>query len=232
MTYLRVASEVFLLVLRWWCKSLAVLINRTKKTDIDFDELLFIYINLDHRVDRRCAMEKQFAQLEISNYKRLPATRNDLGALGCSFSHLDALKMATERRGYAVICEDDAEFVISRHELVELIQNFYKDSRLDVLCLGYNAFNKLKINSSFYITSNTQTTSCYISKMHVLEDLVINAKSSINGLSSGGSQRVYAIDEIWKRLQKQYIFAVPIEHVVIQRASYSDIEQKDVNYGV
>lgn len=232
MTYLKVASEVFFLLFRWWRKSFAVFINRTKKTDIEIDELLFIYINLNHRVDRRVAMEKQFAHLKISNYERLPATRNELGALGCSFSHLDALKMATERRGYAVICEDDAEFVISRHELVELIQNFYKDSRLDALCLGYNAFNKLKINSRFYITSNTQTAACYISKMHVLEDLVINAESSINGLTSGGSQQVYAIDQLWKRLQKQYIFAVPIKRAVIQRASYSDIEQKDVKYGI
>jgi GR25 family glycosyltransferase involved in LPS biosynthesis len=232
MTYLKVASEVFLLLLKWWRKSLAVLVSRTKSKDIQLDDLHFVYINLDHRMDRRVEMENQFAQLKISNFKRLPATRNKLGALGCSFSHLDALKVATKMKGFTVICEDDAEFIISRNVLNELIRDFYNDSRLDVLCLGYNSFNKVKVNSNFFITSNSQTMVCYLPKEHILNELVKIAEVSINGLASGGDQEVYAIDQVWKQLQKKFIFAIPIKRSVIQRPSYSDIEQKDVKYGI
>lgn len=231
MTYIKKFLSIINLYFRWFKRNIDVFLNPTDSFDVSIDSLEFIYINLDHRVDRRVDIENEFYKLGIINYKRYPAIKNSYGALGCALSHERVLEGAKSKLIPTVICEDDALFLINRTLLEDIVSNFYKDPRLDVLCLAHNEFNKIRVGRDFYVSSNIQTMACYIAKDHVLQDLCKVAKTSISGLSDGGAEEEYAIDQVWKTLQKKYFFCFPIVRAVKQRPSYSDIRDQDVIYG-
>jgi hypothetical protein len=115
-----------------------------------------------------------------------------------------------------------------------LIDEFYRNPGLDVLCLGYNLRAKpIPISRDLQLTENTQTASCYVVKTKargVLRDIF--AKSA-DDLVSGVDSRVAALDIAWKDAQDgTLVFAVPREPAVIQRPGHSDIANSFVDYGV
>jgi GR25 family glycosyltransferase involved in LPS biosynthesis len=231
MSYLKKFFSIVHLYLRWVKRNINDFFNPKEHLDISFDSLEFVYINLDHRKDRKFEIESEFHKLGIKNFKRFSAIKNSFGALGCALSHESVLKDAKYRFINTVVCEDDATFLVNRETLENIVSEFYKDSRLDVLCLAYNEFNKIHVSSKFYISSNIQTMAFYLAKPYVLHDLCNVAKKSIYGLENGGSEEVYAIDQVWKTLQQKYIFCIPFTRAVQQRPSYSDIRSQEVNYG-
>ena len=113
-----------------------------------------------------------------------------------------------------------------------MVNSFCQDERLDVLCLGNNTHNGIEISEKFAITSDTQTTSCYLVKDTILSDLLKNINESISELQNNRPERRSAVDMKWKTLQKIYFFAVPTKTVVTQLASYSGIRKKFVDYDV
>jgi glycosyl transferase family 25 len=134
-----------------------------------------------------------------------------------------------------MVCEDDCEFLATREEIDDLVNEFASNSRLDVLCLAFNTRNPKKvtqISKGLSITSDTQTTACYILKPHMVEKLAWAAYSSIEGLTRTLDPTAHAIDIEWKSLQKRNIFAIPNIRIAKQLESYSDIEGKLTNYGV
>ena len=90
------------------------------------------FINLDYRTDR---LKEITEELETYNFpknkiERFPAIkfedgRGEEGAIGCSMSHLEILKMSLVR-GYEniLILEDDFKFVISI-ENFNILENMY-----------------------------------------------------------------------------------------------------------
>jgi GR25 family glycosyltransferase involved in LPS biosynthesis len=231
LTYIKKFLSIIYLYFRWFKRNIDNFLYPIDSSDISIDALEFIYINLDHRVDRRVEIESEFHKLGIINYKRYPAIKNSFGALGCALSHERVLEVAKSKVTPTVICEDDALFLINRTLLEGIVSKFYKDPRLDVLCLAYNEFNKIRVGRDFYVSSDVQTMACYIAKEYVLQDLCKVAKISISRLSEGGAEEEFAIDQVWKSLQKKYFFCFPIVRAVKQRPSYSDIRDQDVIYG-
>jgi GR25 family glycosyltransferase involved in LPS biosynthesis len=53
-----------------------------------------LYINLEHRVDRKNHVEQQLKNVGFKNAQRFNAIKLTNGALGCSMSHLKCLEMA------------------------------------------------------------------------------------------------------------------------------------------
>lgn len=191
------------------------------------------YINLDHRTDRRTHIEGEFAKIGLKNYTRFSAIKDENGALGCARSHLQVLRTwkATSQR-LLMICEDDCLFLLERSEIDDLVDQFFNDTRLDVLCLGYNARNGVAVSNAFSITSNTQTTSCYLVKQHALFELIDAANLSANKLTAGQSRKSFAIDVTWKHKQAKIFFAITNNRCVKQLDSYSDIEMQEISYKV
>ena len=73
-----------------------------------------IYINLDHREDRRKIMEKLCIDARIPEEKvlRFSAIKHQHGIVGAALSHISVLKLAKEQRYKRIlILEDDMEFV-------------------------------------------------------------------------------------------------------------------------
>ena len=53
-----------------------------------------VYINLDHRTDRRQHMEKEVSIFPSERVTRFSAIKHDYGAIGCTRSHIAVLEMA------------------------------------------------------------------------------------------------------------------------------------------
>lgn len=221
-------------------------LKKTKKSNVNhscehggLNMCHVVYINLYTRPDRKEHIEKQFKQLKIDEYDRFDAIADKNGALGCAKSHYEVLKRweqkernKQETKNLIMVCEDDCDFKVDRAELDEMVNSFCQDERLDVLCLGNNRHNGIDISGKFAITSDTQTTSCYLVKDTILSDLLKNINESISELQNNRPERRSAVDMKWKTLQKIYFFAVPTKTVVTQLASYSDVRKKIVDYDV
>ena len=197
-----------------------------------------VYINLDHRTDRNEQIINEFKKINIEKYQRFPAIKRDFGSLGCGLSHVAVLTdfASDDQLQIGMIIEDDAQFQINRQTLDTYIEEFIKDTRSVVLCLGFNARNIQPYNNHFYRTCDTQTTSCYVIKKAFVNTLLSNLSEACDNLASisDRSHAVgnYSIDIYWKRLQHDHIYLIPRQRAVIQRASYSDISKCHTNYYV
>ena len=82
------------------------------------------------------------------------------------------------------------------------------------------------------ITSDMQTMSCYILKTSAIAELLDCIRFSVENLSLGGAGFDYAIDRVWKRLQRQMFFALTTDYFARQRPIFSSIEQSHQNYSL
>ena len=225
-------KDNLILLGRWqWVRQNNSICSNTSGSALDLCDVY--YINLNHRTDRKVNIEKQLSNLDLNSVHRIEAILNENGALGCAQSHLKVLstwKRLPQRLLF--VCEDDCEFNVDRREVEDLVEEFLNNPFLDALCLAYNAKNGINISRNLMITSNTQTLCCYVLKAHMVEPMVSIATESVNRLANGDPKKVAAIDVVWKQLQKNYMFALPIKRAAKQSASFSDIEHTDVDYGV
>lgn len=208
--------------------------------------LIPYYINLDFRKDRDELIKKEFERLNIENYVRIPAIYNsDDGSIGCLESHIKALEEYNIDSDIIWVCEDDIQFLVDKSEIDRYIKEFI-ESPADILCLGYNSFKHDNYSNLLLRTTRTQTASSYIIKSKfrkvllelwksVLKSRILNvehpAKKQFK-LINYRNDIFEVTDQCWKLLQHDYIFVIPKTRILIQRASYSDIERKNVNYRV
>jgi hypothetical protein len=201
-----------------------------------------IYINLDTRTDRRALFENQIEEL----YKQYPsdftfypvarfsAISHKHGAIGCSKSHIECLRIA-KNNGWAhvLIFEDDAQF-IHPEILVHQVNSFLSRVRddWDVVLFSGNNFPPFKIEGpDCFRVANCQTTGCYLVCSRYYDTLIANFQESLAGLIANPENKPeFSCDIYWKRLQRQDRWYLITPICVIQRAGYSDIEKQEVNY--
>ena len=197
------------------------------------DRCVIHFINLKHRKDRKIEILAELTRLGISDFTRFDAVADQNGALGCARSHAQLLEGAQISKDQLfMICEDDCQFVMDRIAIDVLIEEFFFNPHLDVLCLAYNATNSFQISQTLMITSDTQTTSCYIVKPQAIGMVLGCALKSVCHLSLGEPGYDFAIDQVWKELQSEIYFALPKDPYAVQRPSFSDIENSYQNYGL
>ena len=202
-----------------------------------FESLPIVVINLAEREDRWRQVVAEMSRLgAYKQVVRFDAIKNSRGMIGCSLSHARALedsKLATTRGG-VLVCEDDIEFIASRDKIYEVITAFLSNRSLDVLLLAYNSpSTPRRITENLSITCDSGTTSCYLVKDHAREILIASFEKSARLLGSGYPDSMAAPDQLWKSVQKsKLVFAVPAFRLAKQRASFSDIEHRFVDYGV
>lgn len=190
------------------------------------------FINLDHRVDRLKQVSKELSKLNLGSPKRFSAIYEVSGAVGCAKSHGYLTQSLGGSSSPALICEDDAEFLVSKKRLKEVIDEFLADRVLDVLCIANSTSGQPhRISERLAITNNTQTTSCYLVKPSALKLLSKSFLKSSRMLEAGFPANRYAADMLWKRLQNgRLIFAVPTVRLARQTSSYSDIQRRFTDY--
>lgn len=207
-----------------------------------------LYINLEHRTDRNehfLRQMEQFNQIiseqkwgEPLQPKRFNAIRHPThGALGCSQSHLECLKMAREK-SFSQVCimEDDFECTDPQLLLTQLKQfqdEFPSQDDWDVLMLGGNLFRSAVVpgKTSCNKVTNAQVAVGYIVQKHYYDTLIENFTNGFAHLTQQPTKHAsYAVDMYWKSLQPQHKWFVIKPLTVKQLPSYSDIEKRRVNY--
>jgi glycosyl transferase family 25 len=191
------------------------------------------YINLDTRPDRKSFFENQMRMIGINNAKRFNAIKHNIGAIGCSLSHLELLKYAKqENMDHILIMEDDIMF--TRPKLfVYYLNNFLtKHKNFDVLLIAGNNMGEYTRLDNFCVKiSKCQTTTGYLVKSHYYDRLIQNYEEGINNLKLNSALlNKYAIDQYWTKLQlyDRWYLLTPL--TVTQKPDYSDIEKKEINY--
>jgi GR25 family glycosyltransferase involved in LPS biosynthesis len=190
------------------------------------------YINLDERTDRRVQIENELSKINCI-VERIPAIKHSKGVIGCSKSHIKALKLAKERMlPQVLIVEDDLEWIVSS-EYIEKALESLKSVKYDVVLLGGvfepNATAK-RVNEYFVSKTIAQTTVAYICKQDYYDALLDNYEMGLRNLEATGDEQTYVNDQIWKHLQRKdnWLFAYPV--LCKQRVGYSNISNTNANY--
>jgi hypothetical protein len=129
-----------------------------------------------------------------------------------------------------MVCEDDARFRVNRPQPDLLVEEFLRDSDAEVACLGYAHRVVERHNWLFLRAIETHTTPCYVLKSSISRDLLKLWEEGIDYLGRGGDRHIYGLDQIWKRLQRNRVFVIPIKRAVFQEEGYSDVEQEVMNW--
>ena len=189
-----------------------------------------IYINLEHRKDRKEEIETELNNMNIE-YERFNAISNpDFGIVGCTQSHLDIFIMAKEK-GYKniLIFEDDFKFIVSKKVFEEQIELLYNlQVKFDICMLGYRLIKSNPCNEFPFLQNaiDVDTTSGYIINESMYDKLIDLYSWTLPLLINTKKHWIYALDQIWKILQpisKWYCFNTRIG---IQRPSYSDLRKQ------
>lgn len=186
-----------------------------------------IYINLEHRTDRRREIEEVLSNFSPEKILRFNAIKESHGGIGCTKSHIAVLELAIENKwkNYLVV-EDDAMWSPHAHKsYVVLLQLIVKP--FDVITLG-TVYAKHDENYKLF---SGQTTTAYIVSQHYYSTLLQNYKEGLQGFLETGDYPVYSIDQYWKRLQSKDNWYCVIPSLMIQRPGYSDIEKHVIDNG-
>lgn len=188
------------------------------------------YINLDTRTDRLESIELQLSKNKIVANRlsgivpeNLPQeARVSRGELGCSLSHVSALKKTIEL-GHEIVCvlEDDVIF----KKFFPLLFNTFINSvpeDWDMLYLcGNNYFGLEKVNDYVFKTKGTLTTCAYI----------VKRKMCLKILDHIGNALKKPIDSYLAELHPNTNTYIAVPSLAYQMTDYSDIQNRVVDYG-
>jgi hypothetical protein len=118
--------------------------------------------------------------------------------------------------------------------LLENIEKVKENKNLnwDVILVGGNNCPPYEILTDYCIrVKNNQTATGYIVKSHYYDILINNFRKGLSQLlKEPENKQQYALDIYWKQLQQTGFWIMMIPPSVIQYATYSDIENRNVNY--
>jgi glycosyl transferase family 25 len=186
-----------------------------------------VYINLEHRTDRKQQIEDVLSKFPAEKVVRFNAVKNDKhGGIGCTQSHIGVLEMAIlEGWKNVLIVEDDCmwnRFETGYPLLEKLVQKEFDVITLGIVSPVYD-FDSFRLYKG-------QTTTSYLVNQSYYQTLLDNFKESLQKFEETGHYAKYALDQYWKPLQVKHKWYAVIPSLLIQRESYSDIEKRTVNY--
>ena len=181
-----------------------------------------VYINLDHREDRKKSMEEQLRVFPSEKVVRFSAIKDDDGALGCCKSHVAVLDMAIRNKWKNVLILEDDTVWNKFEEGYALLEKLVKKP-YDVILLGSSC---TKFDKDMYKLQEGYCANAYLVSNHYYDILLHNFKKSLQGLMDTHLMYVYAIDIFWISLQKRDNWYCVIPCLMYQMDSWSDITNK------
>ena len=197
---------------------------------------VIFYINLASRDDRRIHFLEQISALtsDMTKVVRIDAVYNQMGALGCTTSHIKALEAFIENPAWkkCIVFEDDFTFYDScQTNNNTLLHKFFLNfTDWEMLLLASNQLIQgtpteipeiQKVNKS-------QTTSGYLIHKDVAHKILDNFRESAKLLENSGNKQLHALDIYWEKLGLvRYSFTPNMGY---QYASMSDVENRHVDY--
>ena len=224
------------LAIRWQAKSA---LHSPSEQYIPLSKTPIVVISLPNRQDRLIAFDGEMRKLGVQHHRVVPGVPGKelypslpgdfSGAIGCNLAHSNAIESndwAHEK--LLMICEDDVEFQVGAEVVERLISEFVAHPLLDVLCLaGRVRGPKIPISQHLCVASGIVGQACYVVKPHMVGPLATLWRSGVSDLAKLRLRGKN--DIIWKKLQEhEAFFAYPRQKVARQRASYSDIQGREM----
>ena len=193
-----------------------------------------IYINLDHRKDRKKQIEEELKKAGVDKKKiiRFPDVYKKLnGHLGCTKSHIGVMKLIKNSNFKTVlILEDDFQFQMSKEEINKKIDNFFDkfQNDWDAIHLSRSFWSKeKKLNDDVCKLKYAMTSAGYMvnNNNDFYDKLLKNLENSEEKLTKNfiehqkknpGKKKYTdsaALNQNWGSLQKSckwYIFDPPL----------------------
>ena len=196
------------------------------------------YINLDSRKDRNEHLLSEIKKLNFSNKNiiRVPAIYNKIGAIGCSQSHIKALKMALEddNNFATLILEDDFTFRSNSDDPALIIKKILKsDIEWNVILFAINGYSSSTQYDFINKVDDSQTTSGYLIKKEYIPTLLSLWEEVNNKVKDKEVPLMHEehCDISWKKLQNDNWYVTkPV--LGFQYPSYSNIAKVPVAYNV
>ena len=196
--------------------------------------IFLIYINLNHRTDRRQLMDLELNRINMGSFERLSAIKKNHGALGCTLSHIECLKRGIQSGADHIwVFEDDFVLTIEPELLHQIIQ-CVMETNYDVFLPGYCINNKftahtVSINHElFKKIREAQCTHSYFVNKNYAPKLLRNFEEGAKKLEITKNESDYAVDQYWKHLQKDDLWITYVHGICsLQRPGFSDIDQKE-----
>ena len=214
--------------------------------------MISIYcINLDSRPDRWQEALSSYAQAGVPMERiiRVPATiDSQFGALGCTKSHVRAVCdfLTCQDTQYALILEDDFDFLRSWQELMQTIDQMTTE-RIDwdvVLLTGTATLAIPTALPDVRRALESQSAAGYLIRRNYAPEILSCYAETIPHMEffrhvepkTWTTSRL-AIDMVWKTLQRKDRWFIPTPAFGHQRPSFSDIEKQfadysDITFGV
>lgn len=184
-----------------------------------------IYINLEHRSDRRQQVEEEL-KIFGDRVERFNAVQKSPGYIGCSFSHIGALQYAKRNAWKNVLIVED-DFLWTKTATGLSVFESLTKKPYDVILLGGTFITS---DPNTYKLHSGQTALAYLVAEHYYDTLIANFKEGLSGLLRLNDYKTYALDQFWKRLQPHDNWFIVRPNLCMQRPSFSDIEQTFADY--
>lgn len=204
------------------------------------------YINLEHRQDRKDQFLSNFPSIDENRITRIDAHyEKENGAIGCLRSHISALETALKngdkhsKEECVLICEDDF-YIRDIFYCNRILEYGFKTlPHWDVLMLAHNTHNsedteyKTENNEKIIKIKHSATGSGYLMKTSYVPRLLEIFKNDYETyLKTNEWSYKYCNDVSWVPLQEKDEWFAFVPAIAIQRPSFSDIQNGEVNYGV
>ena len=211
----------------------------TPSTTLRLSGVPIVVISLPDRRDRLDEFEKEMKRLKATHYRVVPGVAGKelypsipgdfSGAIGCNLAHSNAIESNDwSNEQLLMICEDDVEFQVDVDVLEGLISEFHANPNLDVLCLaGRVRGPRIPISDNLAVVTGVVGQACYVVKPHMVEPLARLWRSGVADLAR--LKLKGKNDIIWNKVQRrEAFFAFPRQKIARQRASYSDIQGREM----
>ena len=186
-----------------------------------------VFINLARRTDRLAQIVPELACFG-KRVERFEAIENSFGAIGCTLSHIRVLMNAkAAKKKNVLIVEDDFMWLPENKKagiarVKELMAKPY-----DVIMLTGTAIHMHQASGRVVFAC---TSTAYIIAEHYYDTLIANMKEGVLGLMKTKVKPQYALDVYWRFLMQRDLWFMVQPILATQRPSYSDIENRVVDY--
>lgn len=179
-----------------------------------------LIINLEHRTDRKEHVLQELNKFQGITYEFVNAIKHENPNIGCTLSHQHCIGIAKYRKNleHVMILEDD---VIFEPNVTEIFQN------------AWNAVQKYDWNL-LYLGGNVRGGGSYVDK-HLARVTKVNTthayvihKRFYNAVLGLDINTI--IDYHYRDLSTTYDMYICAPMVAFQLESYSDLQQKTINY--
>jgi hypothetical protein len=187
-----------------------------------------VYINLDHRTDRRAQIIATLApHFPPEKVTRFSAVRRDCGILGCVESHIAVLEMAKEKGWKNVlVLEDDAVWDTDFTTAYECLKRLVESPYDSIVFGGHNT----RWDEKTLRLLRTFGTEAYLIQSHYYDTLIDNLKESKAMLETSGRAWEHGLDVHMNALYKTDKWYAVVPGLMKQLPGYSDIRKEVVTY--